>query len=130
MSPESALDRVRRICLALPETTEKIAWGESTFRVRDRLFAMFASADTHHGSGVDGLWLHAPLGVQELLVRSHPERYFVPPYVGPKGWIGVRLDRVMDTTLREHAEDAWAMVAPGRLLKAARESAGGRRAED
>ena len=110
------IDRLRRLCLALPEATEKVAWGEPTFRIRERLFAMYADGGNHHGSGADSVWCKAPLGVQEMLVRSDPERYFVPPYVGVKGWIGIRLARIDDETLREHLTDSYAMVAPKKLL--------------
>ena len=109
------LARVRSVCLALPEAFEQEAWGEPTFRVRKRLFAMFASASSHHGRGRDALWCNAPLGIQELLVRSEPDRYFVPPYVGVKGWIGIHLDAVDDAELRSQVVQSFCMVAPRRL---------------
>src|SRR5262249_38150177 len=84
------VERLRSICLALPDTTEKVAWGEPTWRVRGRLFAQLA--DHHHGAGGLAVGLPAGLGVQELLVKSDPDRFFVPPYVGPRGWVGVRID--------------------------------------
>jgi len=87
----AALAQVRRTCLALPDATEKIAWGSPTFRVKGRLFVMFV--DNHHGDGRLAIWCHAAPGAQEVFVGSDPERYFIPPYVGPSGWIGVRLDR-------------------------------------
>src|SRR5437016_3084956 len=91
-SPSTALlARVRRICLALPEAHEKEAWGEATFRVRDRLFVMFA--DNHHGDGRIAIWCAAPSGAQAAVVDADPRRFFVPPYVGRRGWIGIRLDR-------------------------------------
>ena len=83
--------RLRAICLALPETTEKIAWGEPTFRVGGKLFAQVDNH--HHGADHVAVWLAMPLGAQEGLVYSDPVRFFVPPYVGRRGWIGVRLDR-------------------------------------
>ncbi len=107
------LGRVRAICMALPEATEKEAWGEATWRVRDRMFAMFAA--NHHKDGRIALWCHAPLGTQELLVRSAPETFFVPPYVGVKGWIGIVLDQVSDEDLREQVAVAYCMVAPKKL---------------
>jgi len=113
---ETALDRVRRVCLALPEATEQVAWGEPTWRVRKRLFAMFANH--HHRDGRIALWCNAPLGVQEHLVAADPAAYFVPPYVGGKGWIGVVLDRVDESDLRELVVQSYAMVAP-RTLRAA-----------
>jgi hypothetical protein len=111
----SAVERARRACLALPETTEKVAWGEPTFRVRGKIFAMFASAGTHHGRGRDSLWCDAPLGVQELLVRSEPEKVFVPPYAGVKGWIGVVIGAVDDEELRSLVVQSYCMIAPRKL---------------
>jgi hypothetical protein len=110
-----ALDRVRRLCLALPEAGEQEAWGEPTFRVRKRIFAMYATAANHHGGGRAAVWCKAPLGVQEHLVRTQPGVYFVPPYVGVKGWIGIRLDTVDDVDLRGHIVDSFCLVAPRRL---------------
>jgi len=110
-----ALERARRACLALPEATEQEAWGEATFRVRNKVFAMFAGAGNHHGAGHDSLWCAAPLGVQEILVRSEPEKFFTPPYVGTKGWFGVRLDAVDDEELRSLVVQSYCMIAPKKL---------------
>lgn len=107
------VERARRVCMALPEAWEQEAWGEPTWRVKKRVFAMFA--DDHHGDGRVALWLGAPLGVQEMLVRAGPDRFFVPPYVGVKGWVGVVLDRVDDAELRELVVQSYCMVAPRRL---------------
>ncbi len=74
------------------------AWGEPTFRVKNKLFAMFASASNHHGQGRHAVWCKAALGNQEFMVRDAPDRFFVPPYVGPSGWIGVYLDGGVDWT--------------------------------
>ena len=83
--------RLRRICLGLPETFEKEAWGQATFRVTDG--QMFALCDCdHHGSGHTSVWVKAPPLAQEHWVDKDPARYFVPPYMGPKGWVGVRLE--------------------------------------
>ncbi len=84
------LERLRKICLALPEATEKEAWGDPTWRVGDRIFAMQKG---NYGGGRPSLWLKGALGAQQPLVESDPEQYFVPPYVGHRGWIGVYLDR-------------------------------------
>ena len=112
-SARALVDRLRAICLALAETTEKMAWGEPTWRVRGRLFAQLD--DHHHGADRLAVWLPAALGIQELLIKSDPTRFFVPPYVGPRGWIGVRIDRRPNwrlvTTL---VHDAYAQVAPTR----------------
>ena len=110
-----AVERVRRACLSLPEATEQEAWGELTWRVRKKVFAMFASAGNHHGAGHDSLWCAGPLGVQEILVNNEPEKFFVPPYVGTKGWFGVRIGAVDDHQLRELVVQSYCMVAPKKL---------------
>ena len=112
----SPLPRLRKICLALPEATEKEAWGEPTFRVRGKMFGMYAN--DHHGDGRIALWFNAPDGAQQTLVDNDPKRFFVPPYMGPRGWVGVRLDRDVDWGLvAALLEEAWRMVAPKKLLK-------------
>ena len=110
------VERLRAICLALPDTTEKIAWGEPTWRVRGRLFAQLD--DHHHGAGHLAVWLPAPLGVQELVVKSDPTQFFVPPYVGPSGWIGVVIRTVDREEMCELVTEAWRLTAPKRLLAA------------
>ncbi len=111
------LERLRAICLALPDATEKMAWGEPTFRVRDKLFAQFDNH--HHGADHVAVWLAMPLGAQEGLVYAEPRRFFVPPYVGKRGWVGVRLDGRPDW---QHIEDlvreAYKCVSPKRLAEA------------
>jgi hypothetical protein len=110
------LTRLRKICLSLPEAHEVEAWGEPTFRVRNKLFAMYASLTTHHGSGRPALWCKAAPGNQSLMVRAKPDRFFVPPYVGPSGWVGVWLDGAVDW--REAGEllrDSYVLVAPKKL---------------
>ena len=110
------LPRLRALCLALPEAHEAIAWGSPTFRVRNKLFAMYASAANHHGAGRPGVWIKATPTNQALLVAAEPSRYFVPPYVGPSGWVGVWLDRrprwkEIEGLLR----DGYLQTAPKRL---------------
>jgi hypothetical protein len=108
------IERVRRICLALPEATEQEAWAEPTWRVKGRLFAQLD--DHHHGSPHCSLWLPAPLGLQETLVESDPDRFFRPPYVGHKGWIGVVLDTKPDWKLvAALVEQAYRLIAPAKL---------------
>ena len=105
------VDRLRAICLALPETTEKIAWGEPTWRVRGRLFAQLD--DHHHGAEHLAVWLPAPLGEQEALVAADPARFFRPPYVGPRGWVGARIDGRPDwKVVTRLVEQAYHHVAP------------------
>jgi predicted DNA-binding protein (MmcQ/YjbR family) len=87
------LAKLRKLCLALPDTYEKLSHGEPTFWVNARTFAMFSNAATHHGGSRHGAVIKAAPGRQERAVKSAPDRFFVPPYVGPKGWIGVWLDQ-------------------------------------
>ena len=110
------LERIHAICLALPETNERPSHGAPSFFVRDKkVFLMFH--DDHHGDGRLAVWCHAPPGAQAALVASDPEHFFVPAYVGHRGWIGVRLDRGVDwDEVAELVEDAYRMVAPKRLL--------------
>jgi hypothetical protein len=115
--PPSPIARLRRICLALPEAHEVEAWGEPTFRVRNKVFAMHASADTHHGAGRPGVWCKAGPGNQALMVAAEPSRYFVPPYVGPSGWIGIWLDKNPDwKEVAALMRDSYCLIAPKKLL--------------
>ncbi len=114
------LQRVRALVAALPETSEKVAWGCPTFRVgpTQKMFAMFN--DDHHGDDRISLWCKAAPGLQEILVHAASERFFRPPYVGVNGWIGVFLD-VEDVDWEELAHllrDAWRMTAPRKILAA------------
>jgi hypothetical protein len=110
-----ALSRLRALCLALPEVTERMSHGEPAWFVRDRrLFVTYA--DHHHDQRV-GFWCAAPIGVQEALTGGQPEHFFVPPYVGQRGWLGVRLDvpGVDWQHVAELVRDAYRLVAPRRL---------------
>lgn len=116
-TPRDPLERLRAICLALPDAHEVEAWGEPTFRVRNKMFVMYASAENHHGGGRPAVWCKATLTDQDLLVRAQPNRYFVPPYVGIKGWVGIRLDRSPDwQAVADILHEAYRQVAPKRLL--------------
>ena len=99
------------------------AWGEPTFRVRNKIFAMYAAANNHHGAGRPGVWIKAAHVTQDMLVRADPARYFAPPYVGPKGWVGAYLDRSPDwDVIADLVRDAYMSTVP-RRLKAALELA-------
>jgi hypothetical protein len=113
------LPRLRAICLALPEAHEVEAWGAPTFRVKKKLFAMYSSAaDVQHSGGRPGVWLKAAPGNQEFMVRDRPDRFFVPPYVGSIGWIGMRLDkRPAWTEVAELVEESWRLIVPAKLRK-------------
>jgi predicted DNA-binding protein (MmcQ/YjbR family) len=107
-----AIERLREICLAMPEVFEKEAWGECTFRVTGG--SMFAMTDNnHHSSGHVAVWVKAPAMVQEILVGSDQKRFFVPPYMGKQGWVGVRIDyKVKWDQLAAILKDGYQMSAP------------------
>ena len=107
-----ALAKLREICLSMPDAFEKEAWGECTFRVTGG--SMFAMTDNnHHGSGHLAVWIKAPAMVQEILVNSDPKRFFVPPYMGKKGWVGVRIDyKVKWDQTAAILNDGYLMSAP------------------
>jgi hypothetical protein len=115
-----APQRVSELCLSLPEVNERLSHGSPTFFVRDkRTFVMYL--DNHHDDGRLALWCAAPEGMQETLVRAEPEHYFRPPYVGHRGWIGVRLDRGLHwNEIAGAIEDAYACIAPKALVEAAK----------
>ena len=114
--PPRPLTRLLKHCLALPEAHEVEAWGEPTFRVRNKMFAMYADAGTHHGGGRPSVWCKATRPNQALMVGAAPGRYFVPPYVGPSGWVGVWLDGAVDwADVEEIVRDAYRLIAPKRL---------------
>jgi predicted DNA-binding protein (MmcQ/YjbR family) len=109
--PEQPIDRLRTICLALPEAAEKEAWGDPTFRVRDKIFAM-----EKRGDGRVAVWCKAPDGSQMVLVGADPARFFVPPYVGHKGWVGMRLDdRPNWREVAALVRRSYRLIAPKRL---------------
>ncbi len=114
-APRGSIERLRQICLALPETTERLSHGEPTFFIRDRkTFVM--CADHHHDDRL-AFWCAAPDGFQRMLVEAEPDRFFIPPYVGHRGWLGVRLDVPVDwDEIRAIVEGAYREVAPRRLV--------------
>jgi len=113
---KSALERLRGICLAFPETSERPSHGSPSFFVREKkCFLMLL--DNHHDDGRFAIWCAAPPGNQELLVQADPERFFRPPYVGHRGWLGVMLHGNVDwDEIAGICEEAFATVAPKRLL--------------
>lgn len=108
------LERLRELCLALPETTERLSHGEPTWFVRDKkTFVMYA--DHHHDDRL-AFWCAAPPGAQDDMVAQEPDRFFRPPYVGHRGWLGVWLDvRVDWAEIREIVTDAYRVIAPKTL---------------
>lgn len=117
--PADPLPRLRTLCLALPETYEKEAWGSPTFRVtKGKIFAMYASAEQPNGKGRPQVWINASTINQELLIAEAPTRYFSPPYVGVNGWVGVWLDRRPPWgAIRGLLEDGWRRAAPARAKR-------------
>jgi hypothetical protein len=117
---EGTLQRLREICLALPETSERLSHGAPTFFIREKRAFLMVLTD-HHGDGRFAIWCAAADGMQAMLVEADPDKFFVPPYVGHRGWLGVRLDRGLDwDELAGIAQDAYAEVAPARLVERAR----------
>jgi hypothetical protein len=109
------LVRVSEICLALPEATREDSPPHATFRVRGRTFAYYL--DDHHGDGIVGLVFKAPPGANEMLVQAEPDRFYRPAYVGPRGWLGLRLDlpHVDWDEVADFAVESYLLVAPKRL---------------
>ena len=112
---QQELERVRALCMAFPDVTERLSHGSPTWFIRGkRSFVTFQ--DNHHGDGRLAIWCAAPEGMQQALVESDPERYFRPPYVGHRGWVGVRLDRGLDwADVGTAIEDAFLAIAPQSL---------------
>ena len=119
---EDTLAGIRKICLELPETTERLSHGAPTFFVRGKRAFLMVLSDLH-GDGRFAIWCAAPTGLQGMLVEADAERFFVPPYVGHRGWLGLRLDRGLDwDEIAGVVEDAYVEVAPPKLVDSARQS--------
>lgn len=109
------LERLRKLCLALPETTERLSHGEPTWFIRGK--KTFVTYSDHHHDDRVAFWCAAPPGEQEALVSSDPSRFYVPPYVGHRGWIGVYVDVPLDwDEIADLVEDAYRTVAPRQLV--------------
>ncbi len=104
-----SFDRLPKLCLSLDDVEEKLSHGEPTFFVCKRVFVMYSA--NHHGDLRDALWCNAADGAQEILLKSDPENFFFPPYVGKAGWIGLRIDRTATwQTVRSIVTDAYAVT--------------------
>lgn len=113
---KAVLERLRGVCLTLPESTERLSHGAPSFFVRDKKCFLMVLED-HHGDGRFAIWCATPPGHQQLLVGADPEKFFVPPYVGHRGWLGVRLNDGIDwEELTGVVEDAYCEVAPRKLI--------------
>jgi len=114
---QAALDELRALCASYPEVTERLSHGSPTFFIKDKK-TLCSIWDSHHDDDRLAMWCPAPAGVQAELVDREPERFFVPKYVGHRGWIGLRLDidpdwDEVDAILR----DAYRCVGPKTLIK-------------
>jgi predicted DNA-binding protein (MmcQ/YjbR family) len=120
-APEYAMakeipEAVREVCLSFPESEEYLSHGSPNFRVRGKTYASYLV--NHHGDGKVALWLGSPPGAQEQLVRDEPEYFFVPPYVGHRGWLGVELDKGLDwRRIAGLVREAYEKVAPASLAQ-------------
>lgn len=110
---EQQIERVRRICRLLPGTWEKISHGEPTWFVDKKVFAMFSN--NHHGDGHVAVTVPAAIGIQAMLIKKSPKKFYRPPYVGVRGWIGIEVDCVSDKELESHIREAWRLIAPAKL---------------
>jgi hypothetical protein len=110
---DEPLRRVRRICTALPNTVEKPSHGEPTFFVGKKVYAMFAN--NHHNDGHVAVWIPVPPGLQATLLKTEPHKFFMPPYVGVRGWVGIEIDAVSDDELGSYLTEAWRLIAPKKL---------------
>ena len=117
---DDPIDSLRKLCMALPEVTERLSHSEPTWFVRDKkVFVMLAN---HHHDDRLAFWCAAPEGAQEMLVELDPERYFRPPYVGHRGWLGVYLDVPVDwDEIEDLVTDAYCLIAPPKLADRARQ---------
>ena len=110
------LEKLRRLCLSFPEASERLSHAEPTWFVRGK--KVFVTFSDHHHDDRVSFWCAAPPGAQEAFTQSDPDRFFVPPYVGGRGWLGVRLDvpNIDWDEIAEIVEDAYRMVAPKKLV--------------
>lgn len=112
MAPKKPTDRLRAICLAMPESEERETWEIPTYRIRGKIFALESAIDER-----PAVWCKAQEGSQELLVSADPQRFFVPPYLGHKGWIGMWLDNRADwTEVAELVRRSYRLIAPKKLV--------------
>jgi hypothetical protein len=118
MSDPAELELLREICLALPEVTERLSHGAPAWFVRDRKTFVRLWLDGHHGDTFPHLWCAAPAGMQEELIDTDPDVFFRPPYVGHRGWVGVRLDQGLPwDEVDDLCREAYRAVAPVALVR-------------
>lgn len=112
-SHEKHLKRVRHICVALPESTEKLSHDAPTFFVGKKVFAMFTN--NHNHDGRIAIWIPVAAGLQPILIETSPQKFFHPPYVGVRGWVGIELSQIKDEELTSFLLQAWKLIAPKKL---------------
>lgn len=112
------LQRLTKICLALPEATAERSGSHVTFRVRKKVFAYFL--DNHHGDGIVSVCVKTQLGENQDLAKGEPDRFYIPAYIGPRGWVGLRLDRgALDwNEVSDFVTSSYRLVAPKKLVNA------------
>lgn len=114
LKPRGPTDRLRALCMALPEAEERETWEIPTYRIRGKIFALQSAIGER-----DAVWCKAQEGSQELLVQADPDRFFVPPYLGHKGWVGMWLDRRVNwTEVAELVRRSYRLIAPKKLTAA------------
>ncbi|WP_430398126.1 MmcQ/YjbR family DNA-binding protein [Ferrovibrio sp.] len=118
MAAKPPSQRLREICLALPEAAEQETWDVPTYRVRGKIFAMEVARAGADGRDRPAFWCKGQPGSQQILVGADPQRFFVPPYLGPKGWVGMWIDRKADwAEVAELVRRSYRQVAPRKLAE-------------
>ncbi len=113
LKPRGPTERLRGICMALPEAEERETWDIPTYRIRGKIFALQSAINER-----DAVWCKAQEGSQELLVQADPDRFFRPPYLGHKGWVGMWLDKGADwKEVAELVRRSYGLIAPKKLVK-------------
>ena len=113
---EKYLKRIRGVCANLLECTEKLSHGEPTFFVGKKVFAMFVN--NHHNDGHIAVYVPVSPGLQPVLIETSPQKFFNPPYVGVRGWVGIELGEISDEELASYIQEAWRIIAPKKLKSA------------
>ncbi len=118
LSDDELHERLRELCFAMPEVSERLSHGSPSFFIREKRVLCSFHPGGHHAEGVTSIWVPAPTGVQEELIEDEPERFYRPQYVGPSGWVGVRLDHDVDwDEIDSMLREAYRLKAPKTLAK-------------
>lgn len=117
-TPDEAHAKLRELCFAMPEVSERSSHGSPSFFIRERRVLCSFHPGGHHAEGFTSIWVPAPPGVQEELIEDEPDRFYRSPYVGPSGWVGVRLDREVDwDEIDAMLREAYRLKAPRTLAR-------------